>query len=330
MIRAKVLGAYALAGAIAACGGGDGGDDARASGHASVAAADGDYPIVLAHGFFGFEDFAGLDFLNYYYGVKDHLAAQGEHQIFTPAVDPFNDSIHRGRQLLARVEEIVRTTGARKVNLVGHSQGGLDARFVAHERPDLVASVITVATPHRGMPFADIALGLTESPVASFVVDALVRALGGPLWDELGKETSLASSIRQFSTPSITAFNATYTDVPGIPYFSLAGRTALSLGGDECDTNAAPTWVTRWATTRDTTEPLFKPIEVFVGGFSRTPNDGLVRVEDARWGTFLGCVPADHLDQIGHLFGGSPGFGNRWSHLDFYTEIVRFIRARGL
>jgi hypothetical protein len=29
------------------------------------------------------------------------------------------------------------------------------------------------------------------------------------------------------------------------------------------------------------------------GGFgNQHPNDGLVRVEDARWGTFLGCIPA--------------------------------------
>ena len=50
------------------------------------------YPIVLAHGFFGFEDFAGAGFLTYYYDVKEHLAQQGETQVFTPAVDPFNHS----------------------------------------------------------------------------------------------------------------------------------------------------------------------------------------------------------------------------------------------
>ena len=33
------------------------------------------YPIVLAHGFFGFEQFAGVDFATYFYGVKDYLSS---------------------------------------------------------------------------------------------------------------------------------------------------------------------------------------------------------------------------------------------------------------
>ena len=96
------------------------------------------YPIVLAHGFFGFEDFAGVGFITYFYGVKDELADRGEAQVFTPAVDPFNDSETRGEELLAHVERILAETGAAKVNLIGHSQGGLDSRYVAHQRPCLL------------------------------------------------------------------------------------------------------------------------------------------------------------------------------------------------
>src|SRR5689334_15723571 len=36
------------------------------------------YPMVLAHGFFGFNDFAGAGFLTYFYDVKKHLEAKGE------------------------------------------------------------------------------------------------------------------------------------------------------------------------------------------------------------------------------------------------------------
>ena len=32
-------------------------------------------------------------------------------------------------------------------------------------------------------------------------------------------------------------------------------------------------------------------------------HDGLVPVQSAKWGTFLGCVPADHLDEIGQIAG---------------------------
>jgi triacylglycerol lipase len=78
-------------------------------------------------------------------------------------------------------------------------------------------------------------------------------------------------------------------------------------------------------------DPLLAVTEAFVGGaFNAHPNDGLVRAEDARFGVFLGCIPADHFDEIGHLVGDRPGLGNDFDHLVFYRELVRWIRARGL
>lgn len=315
------------AAALPACAaeGEDSGSTTQAASDPSVAP----YPVVLAHGFFGFEDFAGIDFINYYQGVVEHLARNGETRVFTPTVDPFNDSIYRGKQLQARVEEIIRQTGARKVNIIGHSQGGLDARYVAHERPDLVASVVTFATPHHGTPLSD-HLELIDNPLTSWAFDGIVQILGAPLWDQIGRDTSIMQSFRQFSTENITRFNARYPDVPGIPYWSIAGRTAGSLGGDACKTNSAPSWISKWDGTRDSTELLLKVPQVLLSGWSGTPNDGLVRVESARWGTFLGCVPADHFDEIGQLFNDPAGVSNRWNHLEFYSDLIKFLRQRGL
>lgn len=325
----KQLCALSLAAVTVACGG-DLPNDSTESAEAEVTApSTNDYPVVLVHGFFGFEHFAGVDFIDYFYKVKGYLAEHGE-TVFTPALDPFNDSEYRGKQLLAHVERIVRETGAAKVNLIGHSQGGLDARYVAHERPDLVASIVTLAAPHDGTEVADIALNLTSSPVAGPVIDELVRLLGRPIWDELGHETSLAKSVRQLSRPAMRDFNERYPEVPGIPFWSIAGRTALSAGGDLCDVVDAPSFIQRWKNSLDTTVPIFKPTELILGGLSRRPNDGLIMVESARRGTFLGCVPADHLDQIGQIFGGSTGWLNQWNHLEFYADLVGWLRAKGL
>lgn len=289
------------------------------------------YPIVLAHGFFGFEDFAGLSFVTYFYGVKDDLATRGETLVFTPAVDPFNDSTARGLELLARVKEILAKTGHAKVNLIGHSQGGLDARVVAHERPDLVASVVTIGTPHGGAPVADIAAKLVTDDRFKEVVDALAKLVGGALWSAAGEKTSLIRGFLQFTKPAVADFAAAYPDAPGIPYYSLAGRTALHDGGKACSTPDAPPFVTKWSTTLDTTDALLKiPESVTAGGLAKEPNDGLVRVVDAKHGTFLGCVPADHLDEMGHLFGDPPGVGNKWDHKQFYADVVAYLRAKGL
>lgn len=286
------------------------------------------YPVVLAHGFFGFETLAGIDSLTYFYGVQDHLASRGETQVFTPAVDPFNDSTRRGAQLLDHVREILKQTGAAKVNLIGHSQGGLDVRVVAHEHPELVASVTTISTPHHALKLADMAFGLEPGSLSAKAVDAIVKFLGGPLWDEAGEETSLAKAVKQFSSLATADFNAKYTDAPGVPYFSVAGRTGVK-GGGVCDTPDAPAWMNEWRNVTDPVNPLLSAAWLINGG--KDPmSDGFVSVETSIWGTFIGCVPADHLEEIGQILGVGPGIGNHWDHRQFYGDLLKYLRDRGL
>ncbi|MDP1027398.1 alpha/beta hydrolase [Sphingomonas sp. KR1UV-12] len=51
-------------------------------------------------------------------------------------------------RLIARVEQVARMHGP--VTLIGVSLGGIMARLVAHERPDLVREVVTVSSPFAG------------------------------------------------------------------------------------------------------------------------------------------------------------------------------------
>ena len=53
------------------------------------------------------------------------------------------------RRLNQTIEKALKETG-RKIHLIGHSLGGVIARSVAGDRPDDVASVITLAAPIRG------------------------------------------------------------------------------------------------------------------------------------------------------------------------------------
>ncbi|HLK70181.1 MAG TPA: alpha/beta fold hydrolase [Bryobacteraceae bacterium] len=53
-------------------------------------------------------------------------------------------------RLQQTIEQAWRETG-RKVHLVGHSLGGVIGRAAAAQRPDLVASVITLGSPFRGI-----------------------------------------------------------------------------------------------------------------------------------------------------------------------------------
>jgi triacylglycerol lipase len=288
------------------------------------------YPIVLAHGFFGFNDFAGAGFLTYFYQVKDYLAQHGE-TVYTPAVDPFNDSTYRGAQLATAIDQIRSQTGAAKVVIIGHSQGGLDARVVAHDHPEEVAAVITIATPHYGTPIADVAVKLLQDNNFKDIVDALVNLIGAPLYDQIGTQTAVSKPLYLFSQPGIAAFNAAYPDAPGVFYASLSGRSDLNYGGQDCAPDKKLPFIEGANGEADPVDPTLLITAPILDGNGPQPfvHDGLVRAVDARWGEFWGCVPADHLDEVGQLFGDSPGLGNSWQYKDFYLSLVQYIRQLG-
>lgn len=109
------------------------------------------YPLVLVPGMLGF---VRVGFFPYWYGIVPALRAGGA-QVFPVQVAPLDSSEVRGEQLLAQIERVLRETGAEKVNLIGHSQGSLTARYAAARRPEWVASVTSVAGPNHGSELAD-------------------------------------------------------------------------------------------------------------------------------------------------------------------------------
>jgi triacylglycerol lipase len=53
-------------------------------------------------------------------------------------------------QLTTLLDEVRKECGGRRIHLIGHSLGGVIARSLATQRPDAVASVITLGSPFRG------------------------------------------------------------------------------------------------------------------------------------------------------------------------------------
>jgi triacylglycerol lipase len=64
-------------------------------------------------------------------------------------------------RLLETVETARRDTG-RPVHLIGHSLGGMLARSLATRRPDLIASVVTLGSPFRGVRSHPLVLLVSE------------------------------------------------------------------------------------------------------------------------------------------------------------------------
>lgn len=269
------------------------------------------YPIVLMHGFAASGMFAGTD---YFYEVRDTLEAQG-YLVRNPTVSPFSSSQDRAIEWAALIDGYFAEGLGRKFNLIAHSQGGLDARYLVGGLGygDRVASIDMIGTPNHGTVIADVLGGtITDGIVDPAIVDA-GAAIFATLYgmDDSG---SLAGAIDALTTAQVTALNADSPDDPNVYYSSWAGISCLNLDsacraehGDE--------------TIEFAMEPLF--LIAYAYGLQ---NDGMVPVESAPWGEYMGELDADHADEIGAFSDeNNPAF----DHLMFYQSEAERLAGLG-
>ncbi|MDB4935322.1 MAG: hypothetical protein JWP87_2294 [Labilithrix sp.] len=286
------------------------------------------YPVVLMHGMSGFGQLEiGPVGITYFDGVVEDLTTKGE-SVFVTIVPPYDTSDARAQALSKQIDDILKRTGKAKVNLVGHSQGGMDARVITSPQGlgygDRVASVTTVATPHHGSKVADAVLGLLQYLPAD-VIDSVTGdflALVEKTAYELQSDAHLRQQVVELSEKYMsTVFNPKYKDAPGVLYMSYAGRTNLRTGMGVCDGGAYdndPLDV-------DVTQAALAPLAIFLEEGKLKVNDGLVTVESSKWGVFQQCVPADHLKEVGQLGPAASSF----NHLELFRNIVARIRKAG-
>ena len=299
---------------------------------AHQATSHGPYPIVLMHGMGGFNELANLPLtVSYFNGVQADLKAHGEPEVFVTVAPPFNTSEVRAQSLAPQLDAILKETGADKLNLIGHSQGGMDARVLVSAAGlgygNRVASVTTVATPHLGTKVADLALGLVSGPlsgVESDAVDAFLGLLQQGVYS-IQSNPELLAQVTQLSTSYMaTTFNPKYKDDPNVVYASYAGRTNLENGESDCDDAV----YANQPGALDVPQPELQPTASYLQLEGET-SDGLVPVESAKWGTFMECVPADHLKECGMLLQNGPDPVSGFDHLVFFRAVVARLRAEG-
>jgi triacylglycerol lipase len=216
-------------------------------------------PIVLVHGLFGFDRIGipGARF-DYWRGIAKHLDGLGCH---THAVrlPPAASVPERAKQLVAAIEALPHE----RIDLIAHSMGGLDARYALTHLglARRVRSLVTVGTPHRGSPIADlVARGALKH------ARSLVRAIGIPL-----------EAIDWLTTDGLAKFNHETPDVPGVRYACVVGGLHRPDAAVPLPLTAAHAYLKK------------------VAG----PNDGLVPISSQYWGETLAEIEADHFAQIG-------------------------------
>lgn len=231
--------------------------------------ADAKRIVFLHHGLFGFGNLdIGKVRLRYFSGGIEPSLTRAGCVVVATRVHPTAGIEQRARELKTQILRHLRTLGDRnaRVTIIAHSMGGLDARFMITHlgMADHVEAVITIATPHRGSPYAD------------WVFENLgTRMRGIELVRKFKIELTALADLR---VSAMSRFNEQVPDEKGVGYFSVA-------------TFQKPSRIA----------PFFLPCHKVV--FEREgDNDGVVSVKSAIWGTHLDTWQTDHLHAVNRRF----------------------------
>ena len=215
-----------------------------------------EHPVLLVHGV-GLRDWK---YFNYWGRIPNALEREGA-AVYYGNQDSLGSVEYNGEILQKNIEKLLSETGHEKVNIIAHSKGGLEARYMISSlgMSEKVASLTTVATPHRGSKTVDLFLKLPRVffKVAAFFANIAGRCLGDKTPDFYAVSIHL-------STEHLTEFNRRNPDADSVYYQSYGAvmRNAFS-------------------------DIIFFCSHIIVY-LIEGKNDGIVSLESSKWTNFKG------------------------------------------
>jgi triacylglycerol lipase len=247
------------------------------------------HPVVFCHGMLAMtmlrmqvpED------SNYFSHLRPFLRERGIEALY-PNVEPTGGVAARAEQL----RDLIRHWTEEPINLIAHSMGGLDARYLITHlgMANRVASLTTIAAPHRGTTVADwFCLNYRQRVPLLLALEAFGINVDG---------------FRDCRTDACRAFNERSPDAPGVRYFSYTASAPSS--------RVSPLLRRAWN--------ILTPAE--------GANDGLVSVRSAVWGEVIGSLSVDHFAQTPDGLFVRPG--EHFDAVNFYSRLIEDLAHRGL
>ncbi|MFE9772506.1 esterase/lipase family protein [Streptomyces sp. NPDC005931] len=187
-------------------------------------------PVVLLHGF--------IDNRSVFVLLRRSLAQHGRTRIESLNYSPLTCDIRIAAELLGRhIEEVCERTGSRQVDVVGHSLGGLIARYYVQRLggDTRVRTLVTLGTPHAGTRVAPLANAhpiVRQMRPGSPVLEELARPAPGcrthfvAFWSDLDHimDPLEAACIEH---PDLTVQNVR---VSGVGHLALPVHPAVATG----------------------------------------------------------------------------------------------------
>ena len=213
------------------------------------------YPIIMLHGI-GFRD---LKYFNYWGRIPKELVRNGA-IVYYGHQEAWGTIEDNALAIRDKIKEVLAENRCDKVNIIAHSKGGLDARYVisALHMEQQVASLTTVSTPHQGSELINLLSRLPDSLYRkiSSLFDRSYRKFGDQHPDCYHASKQLAPSY-------CGHFNEICPNAPEVYYQSYVSQ----MKGFTAD------WM------------LCIP-HLLMRLAGAPQNDGLVSVTSAKWGEF--------------------------------------------
>lgn len=253
------------------------------------------YPVVLVHGLAA----KTFPFLNAFGSIPRFLIEHGV-RVFVPNHDGVGTISGNALQLKEEIDAICKTEGCERVNLIAHSKGGLDARYMitALSMHEQVASLTTLSTPHHGSRLSATLLRLPKWILrpTSFLLDTFYRLFGD-------RDPDILSAARELTDTAMDKFNADFPNHPAVYYQSYSSHASK----ENAFLVYIPYQVSRYCEQDET--------------------DGIVSVRSSQWGEYLGNINGDlnHIQLIS-LAGSKK---KRQAVGEFYLHIITQLRDMG-
>jgi triacylglycerol lipase len=264
------------------------------------------YPIVLIHGT-GFRDHK---LINYWGRIPKALKNEGA-EIYYGYQDSWGTIEANAQVIKKNIINLIATTGCEKVNLIAHSKGGMEARYLISslEMDGKIASLTTISTPHHGSKTMDVFYNMPRILhvfIAHFV-NLWFKILGD-------KSPNFYTTSRQFSTYFCEEFNKQNLDSEWVYYQSYA------------------------TVMKNSFSDIFMVIPNIVISLVDGENDGLVTPRSATWTNFRGVLRSASNRGISHA--DAVDFrryrftlkmkDNKISDIrDFYIDLVAELKEKG-
>jgi triacylglycerol lipase len=259
------------------------------------------YPILLVHGA-GFRD-KTLGFINYWGRIPKHMETNGI-TIYYGGTDAWGSIEENAEILKNKITYILEKEKTEKVNIIAHSRGGLEARYLINMpgMEDSVASLTTISTPHHGVKAMNLAVDAPDGlyKFVSFFVNVWYKILGD-------KNPDFFSSSRHLSEIYCRKFNREVLDKETVYYQSYAAQLQYFFS--------------------DIQLVFLNPYIEYTDGI----NDGLCPVESAKWGEYRGVITTEGSFGISHA-GVVDSYRVKYKGIDipeFYLNIARDLAAKG-